>query len=82
MRTARFSVHLRRGSAYWGVCPGGCTPPLPPAHCMLGYTPPPWTEWLTNRCKNFTFPQLRLRMVNIMDILAIFCSFLALVHLC
>ena len=24
---------------------------------------PPWTEWLTDRCKNITFPQLRLRAV-------------------
>ena len=24
---------------------------------------PPWTEWLKDRCKNITFPQLRLRVV-------------------
>ena len=36
--------------------------PLP-----LPHTPPPtmhvppWPEWLTDRCKNITFPQLRLR---------------------
>ena len=28
--------------------------------------PPLWTEWLTDGCKNITFPQLRLRAVNIL----------------
>ena len=48
----------------------------PPAHCMLGYIHPLpiacWdthtqllTEWLIDRCKNITFPQLRLRAVKI-----------------
>ena len=35
------------------VCLGGCT------------TPPLWTEWLTDRCKNITFPQLRLRVLQV-----------------
>ena len=30
----------------------------------LRQTLPPWTEWLTDRCKNITFPQLRLRTVK------------------
>ena len=25
---------------------------------------PPWSEWLTDRCKNITFSQLRLRVVT------------------
>ena len=33
--------------------------------CMLVYTPCPWTEWLTDICKNITFPQLRLPAVKI-----------------
>ena len=44
----------------------------PSAHCMLGWHPSPmhagiltpWTDWLTDRCKNITFPQLRLRAVK------------------
>ena len=51
-----------------GVFPGGCLPRgfLPrrgvcPNACWD--TPPLWTEWLTDRCKNITFPQLRCRMV-------------------
>ena len=50
-------------SAQGGVYPGGCLP-----QCMLGYTPPPpsWTEWLTHRCGNITFPQLLLRTVKIL----------------
>ena len=46
-----------------GVCPGEgvsawevYTPC--PLHAMIH---PPWTEWLTDGCKNITFPQLRLR---------------------
>ena len=57
MYTARFSGRLRWGGVcLWGTSALGCTPP---AYCMLGYTPL-WTEWLTDRCKNITFPQLRL----------------------
>ena len=45
-----------------------CTPPLcmpplphiPPSPCIPC---PLWTEWLTDRYKNITFPQLRLRAV-------------------
>ena len=35
--------------------------------CMLGQRPPPprWAEWLTDRCKKITLPQLRLRAVTI-----------------
>ena len=39
----------------WYVCPLPC---MPSCHtCSL------WTEWLTYRCKNITFPQLCLRAV-------------------
>ena len=72
----------RRGSAQrlgveGGVCRGcvsrGCLPGgsvqgvYTPAHCMLGYkrSPPPENR-MTDRCKNISFPQLRLRAV-IMD---------------
>ena len=42
-------------SMHWagGVCPGGCLP-----QCMLGYTHPLWTEWLTDACENITLLQL------------------------
>ena len=33
--------------------PGGCT--CPGEGCTCPGTPPPWTEWLTDRCKNITF---------------------------
>ena len=33
---------------------------MPPAT----YAPPLWKEWLTDRCKSITFPQLRLRVVK------------------
>ena len=45
-----------------GDCLGGCLPGGVHPYCMLGYTPL-WTEWLTDRCKNITFLQLRLRAV-------------------
>ena len=32
--------------------------------CMLGYTPPPHVNRMTDRCKNITLPQLRLRAVT------------------
>ena len=33
--------------------------------CLGGVCPhPPWIEWLTDRCKNITFPQLLLRTVT------------------
>ena len=48
----------------------GCTPPWThththPAHCMLGYTTPTLVNRITDRFKNITFPQLRLRAVNV-----------------
>ena len=39
-----------------GVCPRGCLP-------KGGVYPSMWTEWLTDRCKNITFQQLRLQSV-------------------
>ena len=59
MRTARFSAHLggRGVSAYEGGClPGGCLP-------RRGVHLPPVNR-ITNRFKNFTFLQLRLRAVR------------------
>ena len=35
----------------------------PPVQCMLGYTHPPWTKFLTHVCENITFPQLLSRTV-------------------
>ena len=47
---------------------GGCIPACIGkgvyAQCMLGYTPPPVNR-ITDRCKNITFPQLRLQTVMI-----------------
>ena len=51
------------GCVYPGgcVCPGGVFPGEygrhPPDQRQT--PPPPWTEWLTDRCKNITLPQLR-----------------------
>ena len=46
----------------WGVCPGrGCLP------SVCWDTSPLWTEWLTDRCENIIFPQLRLRTVKILE---------------
>ena len=53
MRTVRSSGRWRRG-----VCPGGAHGECLP-QCMLGYTPPSWTEWLTDACENIILPQLR-----------------------
>ena len=47
------------GDAQGGVCQGGSE-----SQHALRQKPPPWTEWLTNRCKNITFLQLRLQMVT------------------
>ena len=45
-------------SPYYACPPTPYTPHLP-------RTPPPlWTEWLTDICKNITFPQLLLRTVK------------------
>ena len=41
----------------WGCLPGGVS-----QHALR--QTPLWTEWLTDRCKNITFPQLRLRTVK------------------
>ena len=67
---------LPRGCLTMGVClpsgcvclgvsaQGGCLP-----QWMLGYnTPPLWTEFLRHTYENITFPQLRLRTVNICTI--------------
>ena len=64
MRITRFSGHPRAG----GVClgEGGVLPRGVSAWGCLPrelYTAPLWTECLTDRCKNITFPQLRLRAV-------------------
>ena len=69
MRTVRFSGRRgglasgQEGCLPGGVCPGGCLPG------GRGFTPPLlWTEWLTDRCKNITFPQLRLwAVINLFD---------------
>ena len=56
MHTVRFSGHLggeEGGVCLGGVCLGMCTPTHPlRTHCIM-----------TDRCKNITFPQLRLRAV-------------------
>ena len=35
---------------------------------------PPWTEWLTDKCKSITFPQLRLRAIKIIIIIINFVT--------
>ena len=55
--TGQGGVYPRGVSAQRGCLPGGCIPACTEADTPL------WTEWLTDRCKNITFPQLRLRMV-------------------
>ena len=64
---------LQRACLPGSVCPGGC---LPRGCLSRGVYPSMhwadtllWTEWLTDRCKNITFPQLRLRTVIKMKIL-------------
>ena len=39
-------------------------PCMSPMHTSCHACPPPWTEWLTDKRKNITFPQLRLRAVT------------------
>ena len=59
------SVAISWGCLPRGVCPGGgCVPR------GLSGTPNPllWTEWLADRCKNITFPQLRLRVVTVLGV--------------
>ena len=68
-----------RGVSAWGCltrgvpAQGGCLSRGLPAQgrgwwwCIpacIGADSPLWTEWLTDRCKNITFPQLRLRTVT------------------
>ena len=47
-------VYLPGGCTCWGgvvyLAPGGYLPRGAPAQVL-----PPWTEWLTDRCKNITF---------------------------
>ena len=50
---------LRCSSRWWGGG-GGLPGGISSVHARI-QPPPLWTEWLTNRCKNITFPQLRLR---------------------
>ena len=67
MRTARFIGHLWGcQTPPWADTPLDRQPPSPgwhphwadtpwadpPLPSACWYTPPPWTEWLTNRCKN------------------------------
>ena len=54
MRTVRSSSRRLGGLPRGGV-----------SQHALEQNPPLWTEWLTDRCKNITFPQIRLRTVNI-----------------
>ena len=60
--SAQGCVCDRRGE---GCLPRGCGPRgrsprprgrHPPAHCMLGYTPPQWTEFLTHARENMNPP--------------------------
>ena len=74
MRTVRSSSRLLGGVCQGGVSqhalgqtppggvPGGCLPRGCIAACTRTDTSL-WTEWLTDRCKNITFPQLRFRTV-------------------
>ena len=44
-----------RGCTCWGcTCPGG----VPVLSCTWAGTPPLWTEWLSDRCKNINFANL------------------------
>ena len=79
MCSARFNGHLYKGGVSaqgWAcvcpgcvcpavcVCPGGCTPSSPcrsPIACWDTLTP---VNRMTDRCKNITLPQLRLRVVT------------------
>ena len=50
-------------------CVGGCLPRgvYIPITCWDTHLLPLWREWMTDRCKNITFPQLRLRAVKIIS---------------
>ena len=52
-------MHWAGVSAQGGVCPGGVYSGM--------QTSPLWAEWLTDRSKNITFPQLHLREVKTFD---------------
>ena len=83
MRTARLLTLSREG----GVCLDAEPPPLamrqtPPIegrrpyqeHARKRQTPSPLcTEWLTHACENITYPQLRLRAVMKLAMLAFLC---------
>ena len=53
--TWRVSAKKGVGVSAWGVSAGGGVCSVVSARHPL----PPWTEWLTDRCKNITLPQLR-----------------------
>ena len=57
--TGQGRVSAQGGCVAGGVCPGGVCPGGCLLKCMLGYTHPLWTEFLTHACENITFPQLR-----------------------
>ena len=67
----RWSGCLPRGGCLprLGVCPEGLSAWGWWSICLQGFaegcTPPPWTDSLTDRCKNITFLQLRLWTVII-----------------
>ena len=58
MRTARLLTVVGVGCESRRVS-RRCTPPPD-----LEPDTPLWTEWLADRCKNITFPQLRLRAIT------------------
>ena len=56
MRTARSltasrSIRVGGGARCWGAA-------------CVGYTQPPWTEFLTHACENIIFPQILLQAVT------------------
>ena len=62
--------------AQGGVCPGGCLPGgSAQRDVCLGGVYTPRTEFLTHACENITFPQLRLRTVNMENIRCKWYSF-------
>ena len=46
-----------------------CTPHASPTHAPLSCMPPLWTECMTHMWENITFPQLRLRMVKMVNVI-------------
>ena len=61
--------NLNRGRSALGVVCQGCVPRRgvcpedSTQSCNATDNPTMWTEWLTDRCKNFTLPKLRLQVV-------------------